>query len=183
MRPSNTSLRRLTTLRFPHSTFPSQVRLQSSLTRRPFTLSRRTLPSLREPFAPFRRYESSLVTQDSPAQKPEGHDEPAYQLTFTCKPCLHRSSHRVTKQGYHHGTVLITCPECRNRHVISDHLRIFMDEKSTLEDILARNGDDLTKLLKKGKLGIRQGSQIGNEGEEDIEFWADGTETQHQPNK
>lgn len=58
-----------------------------------------------------------------------------------------------------------------------------MDEKSTLEDILARNADDLTKLLKKGKLGIRQDSQIGNEGEEDIEFWADGTETQHQPNK
>lgn len=58
-----------------------------------------------------------------------------------------------------------------------------MDEKSTLEDILARKGEDLTKLLKKGKLGIRHDSQIGNEGEEDIEFWDDGTETRHQPNK
>jgi len=58
-----------------------------------------------------------------------------------------------------------------------------MDQKSTLEDILARKGDDLTKLLKKGKLGIRYDSQIGNEGEEDIEFWEDGTESRHEPNK
>ena len=49
---------------------------------------------------------------------------PAYQLTFTCKPCKHRSTHNVSKQGYHKGTVLITCPECSNRHVISDHLKV-----------------------------------------------------------
>ena len=34
--------------------------------------------------------------------------------------------------------------------------------------------------IKKGKLGIRQGKSIGNEGEEDIEFWEDGSETPHQ---
>ena len=49
---------------------------------------------------------------------------PAYELTFTCKPCKHRSTHTVSKQGYHKGTVLITCPECSNRHVISDHLKV-----------------------------------------------------------
>ena len=48
-----------------------------------------------------------------------------------------------------------------------------MDEASTLEDILQRQG----VMIKKGKLGIRQGKVIGNEGEEDIEFWEDGTET------
>jgi hypothetical protein len=52
-------------------------------------------------------------------------------------------------------------------------LKIFMDEASTLEDILRRQG----AMIKKGKLGIRQGKVIGNEGEEDIEFWEDGTET------
>jgi hypothetical protein len=52
-------------------------------------------------------------------------------------------------------------------------LKIFMDEASTLEDILKRQG----VVIKKGKLGIRQGKAIGNEGEEDIEFWEDGTET------
>ena len=50
--------------------------------------------------------------------------EPAYELTFTCKPCKHRSTHRVTKLGYHKGSVLITCPECSNRHIMSDHLKV-----------------------------------------------------------
>ena len=48
-----------------------------------------------------------------------------------------------------------------------------MEEASTLEDILQRQGVK----IKTGKLGIRQGKVIGNEGEEDIEFWDDGTET------
>ena len=52
-------------------------------------------------------------------------------------------------------------------------MKIFMDEASTLEDILQRQG----AMIKKGRLGIRQGKVIGNEGEEDIEFWEDGTET------
>ena len=59
-----------------------------------------------------------------------------------------------------------------------------MDQKSTLEDILRRtaaDGQDLAKLLKKGTLGIRQGQLVGNEGEEDLEFWEDGTETTHTP--
>lgn len=79
---------------------------------------------------------------------------------------------------------MIKCPSCSNRHVISDHLRIFMDEKSTLEDILKRTAGtdrDLSKLLRKGKLGMRQGEMIGREGDEDIEFWDDGSETQHVP--
>ena len=69
-------------------------------------------------------------TQYSPpsAQPPrpseKARKQPSYQLTFTCKPCKHRSAHEMSKQGYHRGTVLITCPECRNRHVISDHLKV-----------------------------------------------------------
>ena len=51
-------------------------------------------------------------------------DAPAYELTFTCKRCAERSTHRVSKQGFHHGTVLITCPGCKNRHLISDHLKV-----------------------------------------------------------
>ncbi|EAU33595.1 predicted protein [Aspergillus terreus NIH2624] len=87
--------------------------------------------------------------------------EPAYQITFTCKPCGHRSSHRMSKHGYHHGTVLIRCPSCENRHVISDHLKIFYHEKRTLEDILAEQGTKLTR-------GYTNG---------DMEFWEDGTVT------
>ncbi|RMD44033.1 hypothetical protein DV735_g1071, partial [Chaetothyriales sp. CBS 134920] len=71
-------------------------------------------------------------------------------------------------------------PSCKNRHLIADHLKIFLDNPSTLEDILKTanvNGKPLSSLIKRGKLGIRQGQMVGNEGEEDIEFWEDGTET------
>lgn len=50
--------------------------------------------------------------------------KPSYDLTFTCRPCGKRSTHNVSKQGYHYGSVLITCPGCHNRHVISDHLKV-----------------------------------------------------------
>lgn len=106
----------------------------------------------------------------------------AYEMTFTCKPCSTRSSHRVSKQGYHYGSVLISCPECKNRHVISDHLgvslqksfflgqhfdesvlQIFTDKAMTIEDLMRERG----QLVKKGTL-----SEDG-----DVEFWEDGTST------
>lgn len=65
---------------------------------------------------------------------------------------------------------------------MSDHLKIFSDERITLEDILSKtlpDGKPLTDFLKKGKLGMRQGAMIANEGDEDIEFWEDGSETKH----
>lgn len=96
---------------------------------------------------------------------------PHYELTFTCLPCGTRSAHHVTKQGYHHGAVLITCPSCRNRHVISDHLGIFGNVTKegggrTIEDILREKG----QLVKKGTLG--------EDG--DVEFWEDGTTSERQ---
>lgn len=76
-----------------------------------------------------RRFDSSKPSAAAKATlpKPAPHrnpDEPIYQLTFTCKACKTRSSHTVSKQGYHHGTVLITCSGCKARHLISDHLRV-----------------------------------------------------------
>lgn len=78
------------------------------------------------------RHESTSANSSSPAgtstKAPESRLErdqvPAYELTFTCKKCSTRSSHRISKQGYHHGTVLITCPGCKNRHLMSDHLKV-----------------------------------------------------------
>ncbi|KAK6433040.1 hypothetical protein LTR95_010784 [Oleoguttula sp. CCFEE 5521] len=72
-------------------------------------------------------------------------EEPAYQMTFTCKECQERSSHRITKQAYHHGTVLVTCPGCKNRHLIADNMKIFSDKKVTLEDIMREKGEYITK--------------------------------------
>ncbi|EXJ76313.1 uncharacterized protein A1O5_00821 [Cladophialophora psammophila CBS 110553] len=136
------------------------------------------------PFAPIKRYNSSLSVPGATPRQAEEQNEPSYELSFTCKPCLYRSTHRITKHGYHRGTVLVTCPSCKARHVIADHLKIFLDKSSTLEDILRKKaaaGQDFTKLLKKGRLGIRPGELVGNEGEEDLEFWEDGTESVHTP--
>jgi protein import protein ZIM17 len=56
---------------------------------------------------------------------PEGREDvPSYAMLFTCKPCGERSAHRITKQAYHHGTVLITCPACKKRHLMADHLKV-----------------------------------------------------------
>ncbi|KFY25415.1 hypothetical protein V491_01750 [Pseudogymnoascus sp. VKM F-3775] len=111
-------------------------------------------PNLRNSIKPF---EIPRKTKEPPA------DQPAYEMTFTCKPCSTRSTHRISKQGYHKGSVLISCPGCKNRHVISDHLNIFGDKSMTIEDIIREKGE----LVKKGTL-----SEDG-----DFELWADGTVT------
>ncbi|KAI9886363.1 MAG: phospholipase C type enzyme [Watsoniomyces obsoletus] len=51
----------------------------------------------------------------------------------------------MSGQAYHKGTVLITCPGCKNRHVISDHLMIFSEQGRSLEDILKEKGETITK--------------------------------------
>ena len=188
--PSNMARRQLFMLaRRPMSTLRAPFRATSrefSTPSLPQCATRRPTPFLRRSNVVARipqRHNSSLTTSDPDVTEPPRDLRPAYQLTFTCKPCGARSSHRVTKQGYHKGTVLITCPDCKNRHVITDHLKVFMDQASSFEDILQRklpSGRPLTDLLKKGQLGIRSGSMVGNEGEEDVEFWEDGTETPHQ---
>ena len=73
------------------------------------------------------RFESSAASPTSskaPDSRLEREQVPSYELTFTCNVCKTRSSHRLSKQGYHHGTVLIQCPDCKNRHLISDHLKV-----------------------------------------------------------
>lgn len=93
----------------------------------------------------------------SESERPDTRGAAYYQISFTCVPCEHRSHHNISKQGYHTGSVLITCPECRNRHVISDHLDIFGDRKLTVEDLMREKG----RLVKRGTLG--------EDG--DIELW------------
>ncbi|PHH70678.1 hypothetical protein CDD82_6976 [Ophiocordyceps australis] len=97
------------------------------------------------------------VTSQGP--RPEIKDPAYYQLSFTCVPCGHRSHHNVSKQAYHTGSCLITCPGCRNRHVISDHLGIFGKRGVTVEELMREKGN----LVKRGSLG--------EDG--DIEFWPD----------
>lgn len=96
----------------------------SALTRPSIIVSKSRLPSTA-------RFESSAATppqNSTSTQAPESRLDrdqvPSYELTFTCKVCTTRSSHRLSKQGYHKGTILISCPGCKNRHLISDHLKV-----------------------------------------------------------
>ncbi|KAH8179930.1 DNL zinc finger domain-containing protein [Sarocladium implicatum] len=144
----------------------------------PASLQARLLqPSARTSFAPLQRLPPARLAHSiprptpnpanyTPSEDPETESSrpaargPAYyQLSFTCVPCGHRSHHNISKQGYHTGSTLITCPSCRNRHIISDHLKIFGDKKQTIEDIMKEKG----QLVKRGSLG--------EDG--DIEFWPD----------
>ncbi|KAJ5102651.1 hypothetical protein N7532_003180 [Penicillium argentinense] len=126
---------------------------------------KRTLPSL----CRFNSTASTPLTQPATAAETDAErekrneerrkNEEAYQITFTCKPCGTGSTHRMSKQGYHRGTVLIQCPSCKNRHLMSDHLGIFFDKGTTLEDLLKEKGQTL-----------QHGRTDGN-----LEFWDDGT--------
>ncbi|KAL9021451.1 MAG: hypothetical protein Q9185_001348 [Variospora sp. 1 TL-2023] len=102
---------------------------------------------------------ASVPTTDPSTAPPQQQEQPPqYQLTFTCKPCAHRSTHTISKHGYEKGTVLVACPECKNRHLVSDHLKIFSDKRITLEDIMREKGE----LLRRGKVGMSG---------EDVEFY------------
>ncbi|KAK9327678.1 DNL zinc finger-domain-containing protein [Lipomyces starkeyi] len=72
-------------------------------------------------------------------------DKPTYNITLTCKVCKNRSSHFMSHQAYHQGTVLVKCPGCNNRHLIADHLKIFSDTRITVEDIIAKDGGVIRK--------------------------------------
>lgn len=71
-------------------------------------------------------------------------DKPMLMIAFTCKKCDTRSSHTMSKQAYTGGTVLITCPSCKSKHLIADHLKIFRDDKVTIEDILRAKGESVS---------------------------------------
>lgn len=87
-----------------------------------------------------RRHESNISKpltdrpEQAPSSKSRREEQPSYEMTFTCRACTERSSHRMSKQGYHHGTILITCPGCKNRHLISDHLKVNSSPFHSKED-------------------------------------------------
>lgn len=86
------------------------ARLQHQLPARPFSTS----PAVKQDPT----YTASSQTQ------PTRQDVPSYEIRFTCKKCMTPQTHRMSKQAYHNGTVLVTCPGCKNRHLIADHLKV-----------------------------------------------------------
>ncbi|WWD19065.1 hypothetical protein CI109_103523 [Kwoniella shandongensis] len=128
-------------------------------TTRPTTTSLTIKSQLRE-----RRWNSSASTDgqspriEAPSEgentKPQkiGQIEPRLQMTFTCTAdgCGHRSTHEFSKRAYTKGLVLVQCPECKNRHLIADHIGWFKEsleggKLKTVEDLLAAKGEKIRK--------------------------------------
>lgn len=98
----------------------------------------------------FKRYLTSFVSKRFQASKaslqvPINKNDKLL-LVFTCNKCSQRSSHQISKHGYYKGSVLCQCPKCANRHLISDHMKIFQDDVQnlTLEDILKKKGVEIS---------------------------------------
>ena len=133
---------------------PSQVSLQVGRCPPKWYSTSSSIPVTSKPSNAYSP--SSVGPEQTSTQDPK---QPHYEMTFTCKPCNNRSTHVISKHSYHNGSVLITCPSCQAKHVITDHLRIFSDNNFSLEEFMKRKGS----MVKRGRL------------EGDIEFWDDGT--------
>ena len=68
--------------------------------------------------------------------------------------------------------MLITCPDCKNRHVISDHLQIFSDESIDVESMMREKGE----LVRRGRLVQGDGGVVVEDGQ--VEFWEEDDEPQ-----
>lgn len=67
-------------------------------------------------------------------------------IGFTCKVCQHRQYKTMSKHAYQHGVVLIQCDECKNRHLIADHLGWFRDKSTSVENLMREKGEEVRQL-------------------------------------
>ncbi|KAJ3786491.1 DNL zinc finger-domain-containing protein [Lentinula aff. detonsa] len=109
------------------------------------------------PSSPSSSSSSQTVTSQALPEKMERQ----MSITFTCTvtDCGTRSTHAFAKRSYERGIVLIECPGCHNRHLISDHLGWFKESTeggklNTVEDILRARGENVRRGHVDGSGGV-----------------------------
>jgi mitochondrial protein import protein ZIM17 len=96
---------------------------------------------------------------DVPGVKSHGEK---YAMVYTCTVCNTRSAKQISKQGYHHGCVLIRCPGCQNLHLIADHIGIFETKGWSIESYLAETGGNVRRVSDDGVLELTKEDILGN---------------------
>lgn len=69
-----------------------------------------------------------------------------YTIAFTCTVCDTRSAKKISKNSYHNGIVIVTCPGCKNKHLMADHLGVFEDKGWDIEKFLSENGGGVKRV-------------------------------------
>lgn len=57
-------------------------------------------------------------------------------MVFTCTVCDTRSVKAMSRHSYEKAVVIVSCPGCKNNHLIADHLGWFDDESFTIEKLM-----------------------------------------------
>ncbi|TFK23186.1 zf-DNL-domain-containing protein [Coprinopsis marcescibilis] len=90
------------------------------------------------------------LTATVPVEEPEGQPRMAIGLTCAVEGCGQPQSHIFSKRSYEKGIVIVTCPNCKNRHLIADHLGWFQNltgdgSHVDIEKLAQANGDKVTR--------------------------------------
>lgn len=81
-------------------------------------------------------------------------------IIYTCNVCNTRSAKKFTERAYHHGVVLVRCPNCESLHLISDQLGYFSDKEDG-------KGWDIETFMK--EIGKEDNIKVATEGTEVLE--------------
>ncbi|KAJ1724674.1 hypothetical protein LPJ53_001102 [Coemansia erecta] len=106
-----------------------------------------------------RRLKSTLPSSPTAAADPS---QARMLIGFTCKVCNHRQHKTMSKQAYTKGVVLMQCDQCKNRHLIADHLGWFRNSAVTVQDIMREKGEDVRHLQDIGLLDNIEAEHVHN---------------------